>query len=186
MNTENIKIKDDFLDKALEAATGIVPEDEPIYVALKGAFKEYLICTESMVHIIKKGFMTGHTFGSGDFKLPYASITNAEVSMRMLTGYFELSSAGLENKHLNFWSSDKKDDPAKQPNVISIGKAIVNNFREASTFIMQKKVELASAPVQTIQATSAADEILKFKGLLDAGIITQEEFDAKKKQLLGL
>ena len=33
---------------------------------------------------------------------------------------------------------------------------------------------------------SAADEILKFKQLLDSGIISQEEFDAKKKQLLGL
>ena len=33
---------------------------------------------------------------------------------------------------------------------------------------------------------SAADEILKFKELLDKGIITQEEFDMKKKQLLGL
>ncbi len=33
---------------------------------------------------------------------------------------------------------------------------------------------------------SNADEILKYKRLLDEGIITQEEFDAKKKQLLGL
>ena len=33
---------------------------------------------------------------------------------------------------------------------------------------------------------SAADEIEKFKALLDKGIITQEEFDAKKKQFLGL
>jgi hypothetical protein len=33
---------------------------------------------------------------------------------------------------------------------------------------------------------SSADELKKFKELLDAGIITQEEFDAKKKQLLGL
>lgn len=33
---------------------------------------------------------------------------------------------------------------------------------------------------------SAADEIEKFKNLLDKEIITQEEFDAKKKQLLGL
>ena len=33
---------------------------------------------------------------------------------------------------------------------------------------------------------SAADEIKKFKELLDIGAITQEEFDAKKKQLLGL
>ena len=35
-------------------------------------------------------------------------------------------------------------------------------------------------------SVSAADEIVKFKKLLDDGIISQEEFDAKKKQLLGL
>ena len=35
-------------------------------------------------------------------------------------------------------------------------------------------------------ALSPADEIKKFKELLDMGVITQEEFDAKKKQLLGL
>ena len=34
--------------------------------------------------------------------------------------------------------------------------------------------------------TSDADEIMRFKNLLDGGIITQEEFDAKKRQLLGL
>ena len=40
---------------------------------------------------------------------------------------------------------------------------------------------------QNKQSTvSSADELKKFKELLDMGIITQEEFDAKKKQLLGL
>lgn len=33
---------------------------------------------------------------------------------------------------------------------------------------------------------SGADEIIKYKTLLDAGIITQEEFEAKKKQILNL
>ena len=33
---------------------------------------------------------------------------------------------------------------------------------------------------------SNADELKKFKELLDSGIITQEEFDEKKKQLLNL
>lgn len=33
---------------------------------------------------------------------------------------------------------------------------------------------------------SSADEIRKFKQLLDDGIITQEEFNEKKKQLLGI
>lgn len=45
-----------------------------------------------------------------------------------------------------------------------------------------KNVVLASGPV----AGSNADELKKYKNLLDGGIITQEEFDAKKKQLLGL
>lgn len=35
-------------------------------------------------------------------------------------------------------------------------------------------------------SNSAADEIMKYKNLLDAGAITQEEFDYKKKELLGL
>lgn len=43
-----------------------------------------------------------------------------------------------------------------------------------------------SAPQAPVAPISDADELLKFKQLLDAGIITQEEFDAKKKQILGL
>ena len=39
---------------------------------------------------------------------------------------------------------------------------------------------------QTIVETTGADEIKKYKELLDCGAITQEEFDAKKKELLGL
>ena len=35
------------------------------------------------------------------------------------------------------------------------------------------------------EPASVADELLKFKQLLDMGAITQEEFDAQKKQLLG-
>lgn len=37
-----------------------------------------------------------------------------------------------------------------------------------------------------VKQTSAADEILKYKNLCDQGIITQQEFEAKKKELLGL
>jgi len=42
------------------------------------------------------------------------------------------------------------------------------------------------SPKVTVQQTSDADELVKFKKLLDDGVITQDEFDAKKKQLLGL
>lgn len=49
----------------------------------------------------------------------------------------------------------------------------------------QKQTE-TSATVSSAPAASNADELKKYKELLDSGVITQEEFDAKKKQLLGL
>lgn len=36
------------------------------------------------------------------------------------------------------------------------------------------------------KASVGADEVLKYKELLDSGVITEEEFEKKKKELLGL
>ena len=53
--------------------------------------------------------------------------------------------------------------------------------------ITEEEVENLSKTQDTKQTNiSQADELKKFKELLDNGVITQEEFDAKKKQLLGL
>ena len=50
--------------------------------------------------------------------------------------------------------------------------------------ILQRQ-NAAKAVVVSGQSDSA-DQLKKFKELLDSGVISQEEFDAKKKQLLGL
>lgn len=57
-----------------------------------------------------------------------------------------------------------------------IYKTLVNN-------LFQAKPQPAS---DQPQLADAATEIAKFKTLLDSGAITQDEYDAKKKQLLGL
>ena len=44
----------------------------------------------------------------------------------------------------------------------------------------------AKAARQQNAGQSYSEELKALKGLLDAGIITQEDFDVKKKQLLGL
>ena len=54
---------------------------------------------------------------------------------------------------------------------------------------MANDTQSISAPkVETVNGATIgiADELKKYKELLDGGVITQEEFDAKKKQLLGL
>ncbi|MBQ2966743.1 MAG: SHOCT domain-containing protein [Clostridia bacterium] len=50
----------------------------------------------------------------------------------------------------------------------------------------QSKQNNEQLKVVATPATDEADQLRKYKGLLDSGVITQEEFDAKKKQLLGL
>ena len=48
----------------------------------------------------------------------------------------------------------------------------------------QNKMNGTSAVIE--KTADPADQLKKFKELLDSGVITQEEFDAKKKQLLGV
>lgn len=71
-------------------------------------------------------------------------------------------------------------------NTIPVSDQNLQLALEIMNYIENRKSELRNPqPVSQVVA-SAADEIIKFKQLLDAGVITQEEFDAKKKQLLGL
>ncbi len=49
----------------------------------------------------------------------------------------------------------------------------------------QQAKQNAAAPT-VVQQSDSADQLKKYKDLLDSGVITQEEFDAKKAQLLGL
>lgn len=54
-----------------------------------------------------------------------------------------------------------------------------------SKLIMERQ-QNKSVVVENIISTSNADELKKYMELLDSGIITQEEFEQKKKQLLDL
>ena len=55
--------------------------------------------------------------------------------------------------------------------------------KEAVYTRLDEIIAQSAAPSET---GSVTDEIREYKKLLDEGIITQEEFDAKKKQLMGL
>ena len=50
----------------------------------------------------------------------------------------------------------------------------------------EQKKNAEPAPAAVVNAPTKAAELKEYKELLDSGIITPEEFDAKKKELLGL
>ncbi len=63
---------------------------------------------------------------------------------------------------------------------------LLENKEELYTAITKLLLERQKGTANISEKSNSADEIKKYKELLDDGIITQEEFDAKKKQLLGL
>ena len=70
--------------------------------------------------------------------------------------------------------------------------SLIQNYKEIGD-VLSKKINERQENTSTSQVETASytqpnsmDDLKKLKELLDAGIITQEEFDAKKKQLLGL
>ena len=101
----------------------------------------------------------------------------------MTIGYLQLETASslMNKKADNFWNE----------NSFTFNKFEQNELMEEIADYVRGRVEETKRPQRAPQATvvqqaSAADELKKFKELLDMGVITQEEFDAKKKQLLGL
>jgi hypothetical protein len=123
--------------------------DEIVHARLKGIFKEALICTSWRLLIIKAGFNTGNMFGSNVFQIPYRKITSVDVKLHVLTGYFEVSAAGMQDTAKNYWSvNSARGSPQRSPNCVSIrrrsprsNESSVDDFRGACTLIMTKMQE---------------------------------------------
>ena len=67
--------------------------------------------------------------------------------------------------------------------VVSTVFALLIQFNK---FPSEVPVVVQPAPAASVSSAGSPDDLKKYKELLDMGAITQEEFDAKKKQLLGL
>lgn len=96
-------------------------------------------------------------------------------------GYLQLETAsGIMNmQQSNFFNE----------NTFTFDTSVQSNDKmiEVADYVRSKVEEAKNGGGQTIiKEVSAADELKKFKELLDMGVITQEEFDKKKTQLLGL
>ena len=102
---------------------------------------------------------------------------------KITIGYlqFETSSGMMNNKGSNFFGENSF---TFDPSVITNEK-----MEEVANYVRKKIDEIKTAGdrgTTVVNSISPAEEVKKMKELLDMGIITQDEFDAKKKQLLGL
>ena len=81
---------------------------------------------------------------------------------------------------------EQKHADAANAKIIDFSKCPKCNSSDITALTDEEWQNINNNSESTTNSMSAADELKKFKELLDGGVITQEEFDAKKKQLLGL
>jgi len=137
-------------------------------------FDTYIeLCHQNLISTVA---MSGNK-GKKRISIQSISAVDFKKAMYKNAGYIQFSVMGAE-RHGGTWNA------AGDENSILINESLNDLAQEIVDYIEQKRNQ-ATAP-QVVQTMSAADELKKFKELLDMGIITQEEFDAKKKQLLGL
>ena len=54
--------------------------------------------------------MTGQILGTDTFQCPYSMVAGAEVRFHLLTGYFDLSTGGMQNTPKSFWQGGSEAD----------------------------------------------------------------------------
>lgn len=157
---------------------------KPIY-DLKGARGRNMKVYEDKCVLTTKvtiGSVLTSNATDGEKTIYYSDVLGVQFKRANLTiGYlqFETASSSMNNKSSNFWNENSFTfEEGLNPEMEIVAEHIKKKVEETKR---QK-----NAPVVVTNQVSSADELKKFKELLDMGVITQEEFDAKKKQLLGL
>ena len=147
---------------------------------------------EDYVEITRSGLMPmfyrGYT--GGKKKIPIRSITAVEFKKQGMKQGFIHFSVGGEGNLAKSYDAIVKDEntvtytPSQTKKAEAIRDAVEELiFKQGQT--QTNNTQQIINPASPVSGVSAADELLKLKSLLDAGALTQEEFDTAKKRLLN-
>ena len=156
-----------------------IPQDDGCLFTVDGEVKllkvynDY-VTMENKVNL--RSIITHNVFG-GNKKVFYQNMIGVQFkeSSSLILGYIQFETANTSSKN-NFNSENS---------VTFTHTKVPNEYVKQVVDFVERKLMESKAPVSITQATSSADELLKFKNLLDAGVISQEEFDKKKNELLS-
>ena len=149
---------------------------------MKGANGQLMVYEDKVI-IERKGANAFLYYGfAGAKTIPLSSIKSVQFKKagKVFGGYIQFSIlGGVECQGgLNNAISDE--------NSVMIAAKDNDIAQKIKDYVESRIIEYSKPQVTVAQQLSAADELKQYKELLDMDIITQEEFDSKKKQLLGL
>lgn len=152
---------------------------EPI-IELKGT-NGIMYAYEDRIVISRKTLGGIAAFGIvGDKTYYYNSIQGIEYS----GGLIRIIPKGNDNNSYNAINIPDIKKAQKDSNVLLLSMSKKKTAEKVCKIVTNKVNSIYSNSNTKNNNNSNADEIMKFKKLLDEGIITQEEFERKKQELL--
>jgi len=161
---------------------------DKIIVKLKGSFGEGLVITDKRLYVLKWGFMAGNFLGGRCIDFGYNNIVGLEIKKGWGTGTFEVLTPATQNAQKSYWGTGN-NSAIRSDNVVTFQSNKFGLFQEA---VKIGRGQLQSLNLQSIHnsqpmpVASIYSDLEKLAELKNKGIITKEEFEAKKKKILDL
>ena len=185
---------EDMHKKVQSALENSLEPGEHVAVALSAEQKWGLVATDRRVFIVKWGNLAGSTFGKQVNSWNYAQISGLEDRRQMTSRALILQVPGA-NPVVKFGRLDGGSGSVwEAPNAIMVDKKspeVDQAVTEIRRLIGEHQRPNASAPAPSNSSASSPaddsiDQLRRLAQLRDEGVLTEEEFSAKKAQILGL
>jgi len=120
---------------------------------------------------------------------PLIGKSEKTIYLRQLAGVM-VKKGGLSSGHIHFATGGAESKRGFSKNIKSDSSIVFGAQLNGDALRFKQAIEnqvskINSYGIPSHSVPSPADEITKFKSLLDQGVITQDEFDEKKRKLLG-
>jgi len=112
--------------------------------------------------------------------IPYAEITAIDLEKGVFSCEIKVAAPGLTSQMNRFFRTTRQGIAGIPAIPKDKGEKIVSIVKEG-----MKREKAARAMPQGAPASTPLDELRKLKELLDLGAITKEEYEEKKKTILG-
>lgn len=167
-------------------AQNLQPNEE-VMVKLQGQFGQALVMTNKRLYIVKWGMQAGSTFGGKCIAYEYRNITAIEIRKHAMSRFVQILTPATQDRKLSYWAnSDKPESAIASDFAVTYETKKDPLFQEAVNTARRVMEKLHEGAHHSVAADDSLDQLEKLAELKQKGILTDEEFQAKKKQLLGL
>jgi hypothetical protein len=176
---------------------GVLEPGERIFVIVNGAYQQAVVGTDRRVFVYKAGNKTGSMWRRKVVSWTYAEIADIELQVGVKSGVLTVHPHVMDPAIARYGAAGH-GSPQQAPNAISFatkpGSMVEHRVEALRSFVAAAHgapppADAGPPPVADRSAADEstdeiADEIRKLGQLRDDGLLTEEEFQAKKAELL--